>query len=155
MQHWKVNGFLFMVCLSFFNVLSQISTAEEDVFWSIEGCKVVGKSADVTLSTDGHLSHQSIHFRMVSDVPLKEAPLLELNTAKFTGFDIEGTGRGFGFEMVYTPKQVSYLLHENAALIVGYQPAYTEADGWYYTYHAMFPTQKLPEMIAKLSKDCR
>lgn len=141
-----------VVILSF--TQNAFTTEPEDSFWKIEDCRVVGKSADIQLMTDGHLSHQTIHFRLVSDVPLKKAPELQLNTAKFTGFELEGTGRGFGFEMVYTPKQVSYLMDKNAALVVGYEPAYTDMDGNFYTYHSVFPMTHLAGKIAEVVAKC-
>lgn len=136
------------------NNLNAMADEIKEDFWKIEDCRVVGKSADIRLSTDGHLSHQTIHFRLVSDVPLKKAPELQLNTAKFTGFELEGTGRGFGFEMLYTPIQVSYLVHDNAALVVGYEPSYTNMDGNFYTYHSVFPMTELPMKIAEVVELC-
>ncbi|MAI08137.1 MAG: hypothetical protein CMF61_04170 [Magnetococcales bacterium] len=138
-----------------FNGLNAKSEDSSEFFWKTDNCRIVGKSADIELSTDGILSHQKIHFRIVSDVPLKQAPELQLNTAKFTGFELEGSGRGFGFEMVYTPMQVSYLMHKNAALVVEYEPIYTDMDGEFYAYHAMFPMNELPGLIAKISQHCK
>jgi hypothetical protein len=152
------SNFVFGTVLSLFFLSALKSFADERItpipFWGIEDCQVVGKSADIRLSTDGHLSHQTIHFRLVSDVPLKKAPEMQLNTAKFTGFDLEGTGQGFGFEMLYTPMQASYFLHENATLVIGYEPIYTDADGKHYTYHAQFPMNDLPALLAEVVERC-
>lgn len=145
----------FALSVFVFNVLNTQAKSSVSGFWNVDDCRITGKSADIELSTDAMLSHQSIHFRLISDVPLKQAPELQLNTAKFTGFELEGSGRGFGFEMVYTPMQVSYLMHENAALIVEYEPIYSDMDGEFYAYHAMFPMNELPSLIADVSARCK
>lgn len=159
MHQNKILSYAIVLSVFFISVMNAYAEESEqpfigEPFWKIENCRVVGKSADIRLISDGHLSHQTIHFRLISDVPLKKAPEMQLNTAKFTGFNLEGTGQGFGFEMVYTPMQVSYLLHENASLIIGYEPIYTDADGKYYTYHAVFPMNELPSLLAEVVQIC-
>lgn len=155
MHKQQIHVLCFALSVFCFNALNAKAEEPSKPFWETDNCRIIGKSADIELATDGMLSHQTIHFRLKSDVPLKKAPELQLNTAKFTGFELEGSGRGFGFEMVYTPMQVSYLMHENAALVVEYEPIYTDMDGEYYAYHAMFPMNELPGLIAKVSERCK
>tara|TARA_R110000868_G_scaffold190862_1_gene434799 strand:- start:101324 stop:101830 length:507 start_codon:yes stop_codon:yes gene_type:complete len=130
------------------------SAQADSSFWQVNDCRITGTSADITLSTDASISFNRVHFRLVSDVPLKNAPELQLNTARFTGFDLEGSGSGFGFEMEYSPMQVSYFLKPEATLVAAYEPIYAEEDGGFYTYHAAFPMYELPELIAQVADDC-
>lgn len=139
--------------LCIFTCFVGIANAAESNFWKINHCSISGTSADITLSTDASISNNKVHFKLKSAVPLKNAPEIELNTARFTGFDLEGTGSGFGFEVEYTPMQVSYLLKPEAALVAAYKPIYAD-DGSFYTYHAIFPMQELPALIAKISENC-
>ncbi|MFT7433250.1 MAG: hypothetical protein ACI9TY_000878 [Alphaproteobacteria bacterium] len=146
---------LSIVTLCSFSVFMGVSSVSQaSDFWQINECRITGTSADITLSTDASISHSRVHFRLVSAVPLINAPELQLNTARFTGFDIEGSGSGFGFEAEYSPRQVSYFLKPGATLVAAYQPIYAEEDGGFYTYHAAFPMQELPALIAEVSESC-
>lgn len=117
--------------------------------WFTADCRLSAARADLTLSTDGRLSHDTLRFVVTSGPALAAPP--EIVVWGVGGFDlnIEGRDRTFSFELPYGPREVADMMNDKVFLVFSYKPAGADR-----ALKAVFPARELPEAITELANGC-
>lgn len=136
------------------NTAKPEKTTAEFQDWVIEDCQLKSRNNQITISTDGHESHQTIRVSLKLPSPPQGPPLISILVAG--SYDINQTGRNknWSFELPNSPFATAQMMAGRVYVVTEYTPEPDYRNPAPQPQTATFGLKELPEALLRLHKKC-